>query len=123
MLLWISLLVGLALLLAGIALTVAMFRAERRARRNLYRSLGLAEETVELLMSRSGDVLSGLALVRLSPAGGAEVDAAEFEEAPATPDPAPFPAQPTIRLVHPVTGEARTPGGPRREPYSGRRRF
>ena len=47
-----------------------MFRAERRARRSLYRSLGLAEETVEILMTRDEDVISGLALVRLStPAG------------------------------------------------------
>ena len=121
MLLWVSLVVGLALLGAVAALIVAMFRAERRARRNLYRTLGLAEETIDLLMSHSGDVLSGLALVRISAAAG-EPAGEPDQELPAQ-DALPFRLQPTIRLVHPVAGEARTPGSARRQPYSGRRRL
>src|SRR5882724_8456406 len=64
MLLWVSLLGGLALILAISGLTLSMSRAERRARRTLYRSLGLAETTVEFLMERNRDVLTELTYLR-----------------------------------------------------------
>jgi len=64
MLLWVSLVVGLALILGAVGLVVSMARAERRARRTLYRSLGLAETTVEFLMERNRDVLTELTYVR-----------------------------------------------------------
>lgn len=64
MLFWVSLFGGLALVFAAGWLVVAMARAERRARRNLYRSLGLAETTVEFLMGRNSDVLTELTYVR-----------------------------------------------------------
>lgn len=64
MLLWVSILGGLALIIGTTALVLSMGRAERRARRNLYRSLGLAETTVEYLMARNRDVLSELTYVR-----------------------------------------------------------
>ena len=62
MLLWVTLLAGM--LIVTTLLVVAMLRAERRARRSLYRALDLSEETIELLMSRNGDVLSELTLMR-----------------------------------------------------------
>jgi hypothetical protein len=43
---------------------LSMGRAERRARRKLYRSLGLTETTVEFLMERNRDVLAELNYVR-----------------------------------------------------------
>ncbi|HEY0437546.1 MAG TPA: hypothetical protein VGC92_12970, partial [Phenylobacterium sp.] len=49
MLLWILLLGGLALAAAAVGLFLAMGRAERRARRTLFRALGLPDETVDLL--------------------------------------------------------------------------
>ncbi len=64
MLLWISLLLGLLFVLATAGLVLSMSRAERRARRNLYRSLGLSETTVEFLMERNRDVLAELSYVR-----------------------------------------------------------
>jgi predicted lysophospholipase L1 biosynthesis ABC-type transport system permease subunit len=123
MLPWLSILGGVALLVAVIALVVTMSRAERRARRNLFRALGLADETVELLMARNSNILAGLALVRVGAATSSEPDLAE-PDAPATvADTLPHRLQPTIRLVHPAPGEARPAGGPRRQPYSGRRRL
>ena len=67
MVLWILLFVGLALLLSAVVLAAAMVRADRRARRRLYQALGLADETVDLLMARSGDILTELSLIRMSP--------------------------------------------------------
>jgi len=64
MLFWISLAIGLVLALMTAGLVLSMSRAERRARRNLYRSLGLAETTVEFLMERNRDVLTELTYVR-----------------------------------------------------------
>ncbi|MGZ6016356.1 MAG: hypothetical protein ACXWKM_11485 [Phenylobacterium sp.] len=64
MLLWILLIAGIALLAMSAWLVLAMSRAERRARRSLYRSLGLAEATVEFLMERNRDVLTELSYVR-----------------------------------------------------------
>lgn len=65
MLLWVASLGGLTLIIGTVvALVLSMGRAERRARRSLYRSLGLAETTVEYLMARNRDVLSELTYVR-----------------------------------------------------------
>ena len=64
MLLWVSLLGVVALTLLTGALVLSMARAERRARRSLYRSLGLSETTVEFLMTRNRDVLTELTYVR-----------------------------------------------------------
>jgi hypothetical protein len=64
MLIWIFLSVGLMLAASCAWLGVAMLRAERRARRSLYRALGLAEVTVEFLMERNRDVLTELSYVR-----------------------------------------------------------
>ena len=122
MLLLLSLLGGLAAAaIAAVALVVAMLRAERRARRRLFLVLGLSDETVDLLMARNGDLLTELTLVRLSPSSATGGDAVEPEQAPEGPDTAPLHPQPTIRLVHPVTGEARLPGSAR-QPYSSRHR-
>jgi len=43
---------------------VAAMRAERRARRNLYASLGLDEELISALMARKGTISAQLAAVR-----------------------------------------------------------
>jgi hypothetical protein len=95
MLLWIWLLGGMGLAAAAVGLILAMSHAERRARRMLFRALGLDEATVELLMARNGDVMAELALVRRQ------------DLAPAEPH-EPASARPTasIRLVHPTADEA-----------------
>jgi hypothetical protein len=64
MLLWVLLIGGLAAMLAIVALILSVSRAEHRARRSLYRTLGLAETTVEFLMERNRDVLTELSYVR-----------------------------------------------------------
>jgi hypothetical protein len=64
MLLWLLLLVGLGMVLGTGGLVLAMGSAERRARRTLYRSLGLAESTVEFLMKRNRDVIAELNYLR-----------------------------------------------------------
>jgi hypothetical protein len=64
MLLWVLLLGGLALIFGTVGVMLSMGRAERRARRKLYRSLGLTETTVEFLMERNRDVLTELSYVR-----------------------------------------------------------
>ena len=61
---WIGLSIGVALATIIVALLVAMRRAEARARRALFRQLGLPEDVVDLLMARNGDVPAELALVR-----------------------------------------------------------
>jgi hypothetical protein len=94
MLLWIWLLGGLGLVAAAVGLIVAMGHAERRARRTLFRSLGLDDATVELLMARNGDVLAELALVRRQ-----DLVAADPESTPTR-------SKPAIRLVHPAGDQA-----------------
>jgi transposase len=64
MLLWVLLIGGLAAVFAVFALILSVGRAERRARRSLYRALGLAETTIEYLMERNRDVLAELSYVR-----------------------------------------------------------
>jgi hypothetical protein len=64
MLLWVVLFAGLALLAAAVALAFAIYRSERRARRALYRSLGLEDRTVEEAMQRNGAVWAELAMLR-----------------------------------------------------------
>jgi len=64
MLLWILLSIGLALGVVVVACVLATIRAERRARRNLYASLGVGEDLVQVLMARKGSVSVQLALVR-----------------------------------------------------------
>jgi hypothetical protein len=64
MLLWVLLISGFAAVLAIAALILSVSRAERRARRGLYRALGLAETTIEYLMERNRDVLAELSYVR-----------------------------------------------------------
>lgn len=80
MLLWVLLLGGLALIVGTVGVMLSMSRAERRARRKLYRSLGLAETTVEFLMERNRDVLTELNYVRR------EGESAIGETARATPE-------------------------------------
>jgi hypothetical protein len=98
MLLWMSLLGGLTIAtILLIALVVAMLRAERRARRSLYRALDLSEDTVEALMSRNGDVRAELTLVRISPPSDAEAAAEIIDQ-----EVLPARDRPAIRLVHPA---------------------
>jgi hypothetical protein len=102
--LWIWVLGGTALAAAAVALFVAMGQAERRARRTLFRALGLDASTVELLMSRNGDVLAELTLVRrqdLAPPAP-EPKATEPEIAAERP-------RPSIRLVHPAPDQTADP--------------
>jgi hypothetical protein len=109
---------GLVLAAAALGLVLAMGSAERRARRGLFRALGLPEETVELLMARNGDVLAELALVRrqdLAALSGAE---------PAEPEPAAGRTQLSIRLVHPAGPAAVvTPPADAARPAASRRRL
>jgi hypothetical protein len=105
MLLWVLLSVGLMLLAASAWLILAMSRAERRARRNLYRSLGLAEATVDFLMERNRDVLTELSYVRQ--------DEAALDEAVLTAPPRPATGlgiRPNLRLVSPDADTALLPG-------------
>jgi len=128
MILWTSLLVCLALVIAAtIALWAAMLRAERRARRTLYRALGLGEAAADLLMARNRDVISELALLRLSPAGSDVVapatatSAAEHHETPAGPDAPSIRPPPGPRPARP--GETRSAATTaRRVPYASRHR-
>jgi hypothetical protein len=62
--LWILLSSGLALGVVVVACVLATIRAEQRARRNLYASLGLGEDVVAILMARKGPVSVQLARVR-----------------------------------------------------------
>ena len=80
MLLWLLLISGLAAILGIVALILSVGRAERRARRSLYRTLGLAETTVEFLMERNRDVLTELSYVR---GQGEAAVSQEIEAAPA----------------------------------------
>jgi hypothetical protein len=104
MLIWIALLFVLALLAAGAGCTVVMLRAERRARRNLYRTLGVSEETVNLLMARNSDVQSSLALVRIASVGSAD-SKGPLSDPPMTGlATSPF-RRAAIRLVHPAADQ------------------
>ena len=122
---WVWLSVGLMLLLSAAALAVAMIRAERRARRRLYRALGLGEDAVELLMTRSTDVLTELSLLRMSPTSrDAAVPPIESlsegdHEVLTRTDPVPQRFQPTGRSRG---AEGRVSAPTRRMPYSGRHR-
>jgi hypothetical protein len=116
MTLWALLIIGLGLVIAAGALLVAASRAELRARRNLYRSLGIGEEAVDLLIARNGDVLSELSLLRGPEAEPA--DAADGDEA--GPEVAPHRPQATARPVRP--GDARLHATTRRQPYASRNR-
>lgn len=119
MVLWASILGGLALVIAAVAMILAMFRAERRARRKLFKSLGLPDETIDILMASNGDVLADLALARRSPPTDEDADGPDTP-APAAETSAQRPL-PTIRMVHPVASQAPIPGSGLR-PYPGRRR-
>jgi hypothetical protein len=70
MLLWILLSTGLALWAVTAACVSATIRAERRARRTLYASLGLNEELISLLMAQKGSVSTQLAYVRQASVSG-----------------------------------------------------
>ena len=64
MLFWLSLSFGLGLGVAVIAVTLAMGRAERRARRMLYAALGYSDQLIVALMAQKGPIANQLALVR-----------------------------------------------------------
>jgi hypothetical protein len=104
MLFWILFFAGLALLAACAGLAFSMSRAERRARRSLYRSLGLAEATVEFLMERNRDVLAELSYVRQDEA--AVNEAAQM----APPRQTGHGIRPNLRLVRPEAETALLPG-------------
>jgi hypothetical protein len=71
MLVWLLLSIGTALSLVAIAVFVAMARAERRARRAFYRSLGYSDEVIASLKVPNGPVAAQLAEVRRAPTGAA----------------------------------------------------
>jgi hypothetical protein len=64
MLLWVSLLVGLALMASAVVLVFRMRGAERRARRALYRALSIDDGMIDTLLKRGGDASSHLAAIR-----------------------------------------------------------
>jgi hypothetical protein len=105
MLLWVLLLAALALTAASAWLVTSMGHAERRARRGLYRALGLAEATVDFLMERNRDVVTELSYVRQDEAALSE--AVQMDPTRA----APVSSRPNLRLVQPeadtslLTGE------------------
>ena len=74
---------GLALMIGAVVLVVAMRRAERRARRVLFRALGLDEPTIDLLMARNDEVLAELARMRRGDAARGPSDAAPIRPNPA----------------------------------------
>lgn len=94
MLLWILLTAGLVSILTIGTCVRAMGRAERRARRSLYRSLGLTETTVDFLMERNREVLTELRYVR------DQGEAAVAEARDRLPSPARV-GRPNLRLVQP----------------------
>ena len=71
MLLWLLLSIGTALALLAVAVLVAMARAERRARRAFYLSLGYSDEMIASLKIPNGPVAAQLAHVRRAPPGAA----------------------------------------------------
>ena len=110
--------------IAAIGLGFAMSRAERRARRNLYRALGVGDETADLLIARNSDVLLELARLRRSPvadAAATDPPAAEVHEPPSDADTGPLRSHPGVRSTRP--GDGRLPAASaRRAPYAGRHR-
>ncbi len=122
MLLWLVI-GGLGLTVVAVVLLIlAMRQADRRARRSLFRALGLSDDTVELLMSRNGDVLAELTLVRR------HAPSAAADEAHAATETLLRRAQPAIRFLHPIEGgAAESTAGPTaaepRPPAAGRRRL
>src|SRR5471032_1479777 len=94
MLLWVLLLTGLTLMAASAWLVLSMSRAERRARRGLYRALGLAEATVDFLMERNRDVLTELSYVRQE-----EIAAGEAVQVVPPRQPVAGGIRPNLRLV------------------------
>ena len=118
MLLWLILLAGF--LIAATLLVVAMLRAERRARRSLYRALDLSEETIELLMTRNGDVLSELTLVRITPPATLDLTAPDSEVSSRETEPQAHRHHQTIRLVHPAEDRPDDPEAGRKPPNSQR---
>jgi hypothetical protein len=105
MLLWILLLAGLTLMAVSAWLVLSMSHAERRARRSLYRALGLAEATVDFLMERNRDVLTELSYVRQDEA--AAIAAAQI--APPR-QAAAGGMHPNLRLVRPAADASLLPG-------------
>jgi hypothetical protein len=72
MLLWISLLAGLALIISAGVLVLLMRNAERNARRALYRALSIDDQTIDGLLKQGGDAASHLASIRGTPGMAAE---------------------------------------------------
>jgi hypothetical protein len=126
MILWVA--VGIALTVATVAaigLGVAMSQAERRARRNLYRALGLGDEAANLLIARKSDVLSELARLRrpavASDAAASETPGPDGHRPPSDPDAAPLRSQAGVRSARSGDGEFPAASA-RRTPYAGRHR-
>jgi hypothetical protein len=103
MLFWVTLLAGLLLVTTLVA--VAMLRAERRARRHLFRTLEFSEDAIEFLMSRNGDVRSELTLARILPPSPPEPEAAERPVPIPSAEPPALRPRPAIRLVHPIADD------------------
>ena len=105
MLLWVLLTAGLMLIATSAWLVLSMSRAERRARRGLYRALGLAEATVDFLMERNRDVLTELSYVRQENAAASEPVQVELPRQAAGGG-----IRPTLRLVQPLSDAGLLPG-------------
>jgi hypothetical protein len=110
--------------IAALGLGVAMSRADRRARRKLYRALGIPEDAVEQLMARNGDVATELAALRIS---NASRDAETPARGPARGDNSR--TEPEAAAPWAATGarpagppEARRPASVRHDVYGRRRR-
>ena len=104
MLIWVLLSMAVMLAASCAWLGVSMCRAERRARRSLYRALGLAEATVEYLMERNRDVLTELSYVRENEATA--VETIQFEP----PRQAAAGMRPKLRLVRGASDSSQRPG-------------
>ena len=104
MLFWVLLSAGLVLIASCAWLVLSMGRAERRARRSLYRGLGLAEATVDFLMQRNRDVLTELSYVRENAATAIET----LQVTP--PRPVGRGLRPNLRLVRPASDGAQLSG-------------
>jgi hypothetical protein len=114
MLFWVSSLVGLVVV--SITLAAAVVKADRRARLHLYRAPGLTDETVDLLMAQSGDLLAGLARARVSPRASPEP---EGDTTDPTSETTVILQQPVIRVVRWANSEVRrtTPAAASDERY------
>jgi hypothetical protein len=128
MILWVAVSLALAVVtIAAVGLGAAMSQAERRARRNLYRALGVGDEAADLLIVRHSDVLSELARLRRSPvasdaaAAASDTPGAEGHEPLSDPDAAPLRPQGGLRLARPNDGRFPAASAPR-APYVGRHR-